>query len=506
MTLDLIPAAGTRSPAAAELLADGPRHRAARPPPGGVPRSRRCARRARRPLPAPRYRPGPRVGGRRHGEPAPTTAGASTAPAPACSSPRCPRARPCRRAPTRWLTRAWSGTGSCGPTSTRPPTPPRFPPSPSRARCPGCGSSPASRWCGARAPVATSRTSSTSPTSPSSTPTPSAAPKPSWSNRTTSSPSPAHPLRRRRHHPQPRHAERAAVPRPRSHDPPRLPLSRRPAVSHHARVRLPRRQAPRPARGGGAHRLGPLHDLLGAARRRDADLDRRRGAGLRPGVFAEDQPIIESQPPGVPLDRRAELARARRPARHRLPPGAPRRRRAGRSLRMTDARLHPRGPRTAGAAVADPGRDPRAPARRRRTVRRRRRAPRRTHRARAHRRGPAGRRARARPSHRRDRRARAGCGAEATSTCSGTLPRADVHRRPLPSRVHDARCRARLARLMRPPRHDDACSPTRCASPTCSAPRAWTWSAATTTPLRLFAQVTPDVPRRGRARASTART
>ena len=53
--------------------------------------------------------------------------------------------------------------------------------------------------------------------------------------------------------------------------------------------------------------------------------------------------------------------------------------------------------------------------------------------------------------------------------------RVDVHRRPLPPRVHDAR-----ARRDRPPRRRPAgrrpCSPTRCASPTCSAPVAWTWS------------------------------
>ena len=29
--------------------------------------------------------------------------------------------------------------------------------------------------------------------------------------------------------------------------------------------------------------------------------------GFARGVFAEDQPIVESQPPGVPLDRRAEV-------------------------------------------------------------------------------------------------------------------------------------------------------------------------------------------------------
>ena len=75
---------------------------------------------------------------------------------------------------------------------------------------------------------------------------------------------------------------------------------------------------------------------------------------------------------------------------------------------------------------------------------------------------------------------------------------ADVHRRPLPPRVHDAHAR-RDRPPHRPPGHDHAARRSRVHRQRARR-RRHGLRGATTTPLRLFAQVSPDVPRRGRQR------
>ena len=115
-------------------------------------------------------------------------------------------------------------------------------------------------------------------------------------------------LRGRRHHPQPRQPTAPPVSRPRADDPPRVPLPRRPAVPHDARVRVPGRHAPRPPRGRRTERTRPLHRSTGrCSSTSDSTSDDEDELAFARAVFAEDQPIIESQPPGVPVDRRAEI-------------------------------------------------------------------------------------------------------------------------------------------------------------------------------------------------------
>ena len=125
-------------------------------------------------------------------------------------------------------------------------------------------------------------------------------------------------------------------------------------------------------------RYSLLYVSPGAARRggqRELPQDGRPRVLYRDRRGALHQPVGPRLPPGVPADWRAALAVSRRqparvhrdgdragPARHRVPAGAPRRRRARRLLRSSQPRLPRPAARHAEEAAAG---DPRAPPRER---------------------------------------------------------------------------------------------------------------------------------------------